>query len=80
MIKLDGPFVIANTSEELNTLQSLIGNSYPEFVYSIVDNKDDNFPFKLMVYIDTNIQDVSMPPMDVFFDFLLTKINEVNQQ
>lgn len=78
MIKFDGPIVVANTSAELDTLQSLLAVDYPEFLYSVDDNKDDNFPFKLVV-LTNGLPDAELPPMDIFFKFLVSKIDEVNQ-
>lgn len=76
MIKLDGSVVVANTSVELDTLQSLLVTDFPGLLYSVAGNRDDNFPFKLVIDIDPN---GPIPAMDVFFKFLLTKIDEVNQ-
>jgi len=78
MIKFDGSIVVANTSTELDTLASLLATNYPEFLYSVDDNRDDNFPFKLVV-LTNNLPDAELPPMDIFFQFLVSKIDEVNQ-
>jgi hypothetical protein len=82
MIKLLNAFVIANTSDELTTLQGLLAVSYPEFLFQIVDNtgeEQETFPFKMLVDLDTSIPDVAMPSMSDFFNLLLAKIAELNQ-
>ena len=82
MIKLSNAIVMANTSDELTALQGLLSDSYPEFLFEIVDNtgeESETFPFKMKVDLDTSIPDVALPSMPDFFNLLLAKIDQLNQ-
>lgn len=74
MIKVT-EFIISNTAEELETLQSLLSTFPQSFNYSIVENDDSTFPFKLLV----ETTEIPLPPIDEFLEFLAEKVNEVNQ-
>ena len=80
MIKLSNSYVVANTSEELTALQNLLAPDYPEFIFEILDNtgsEKESFPFKLLVTLDASVPDTT-PSMPLFFDFLLAKIDQLN--
>lgn len=82
MIKLSKAIVIANTSEELASLEELLATSYPEFIFSVEDNtgeEKETFPFKMLVEVDTSVPDMAIPSMPEFFDLLVSKIDKLNQ-
>jgi hypothetical protein len=82
MIKLSNAIVVANTSDELITLQGLLTTSYPEFLFEVVDNtgeEKETFPFKMQVNLDASAPDVVMPSMPDFFTLLVSKIDQLNQ-
>ena len=82
MIKLTNAIVVANTSEELTALQELLAPLYPKFVFETLDNageEKDNFPFKMLVVLNTEQSDLAMPSMPDFLNLLLAKIDQLNQ-
>lgn len=74
MIKME-TYVVANTSEELESLQSLLLLFPESFNYSVIENDNEEFPFRLLV----ETTDIPIPSMGEFLTFLSEKIAEVNQ-
>lgn len=76
MIKLD-TYIVSNTSTELETLQPLLASFSSSFIFSIIENDDTEFPYKLLIEID--LSSTNTTSMIDFTGFLLLKIAEVNQ-
>lgn len=83
MIKLSNAVVVANTREELTALEEQLAPSYPEFLFETIDNvgdEKDSFPFRMLVTLDNSAPDMVVPNMPTFFNLLLIKIDQLNQQ
>lgn len=77
MIELVNTFIVGTNQTELETLQGLLAGFSPNFTFSIVENTAEPLTYKLIV----EVADLApVPDMGSFLEFLLIKIEQVNQQ